>query len=120
VQLQASDLEALGGWVADNDRIVVPAAAEMFSKEIAASIDARGGLGRLTPGDAPWMTYSTISRPSRGWYGTRDMVVGVPLSCFQVALSILVLSMLIFGCDRVNCRRDVLVVVLLLTGSGGC
>jgi hypothetical protein len=66
------------------------------------------------------MTYSTISRPSRGWYGTRDMVVGVPLSCFQVALSILVLSMLIFGWDRVNCRRDVLVVVLLLTGSGGC
>jgi hypothetical protein len=43
--LQASDLEALGGWVADNDRIVVPAAAEMFSKEIAASIDAREDWG---------------------------------------------------------------------------
>ena len=50
VQLQASDLEALGGRVADNDSIVVPAAAEMFSKEIAASINVRGGLGKLISG----------------------------------------------------------------------
>jgi hypothetical protein len=51
VQLQAADLEALGGRVADNDGIVVPAAAEMFSTEIAASsINARGELRTLTPG----------------------------------------------------------------------
>jgi hypothetical protein len=51
VQLQAADLEALGGRVADNDGIVVPAAAEMFSTDIAASsINARGELRTLTPG----------------------------------------------------------------------